>query len=298
MLPATFFDLMQASFQLLATVLITCIFFPWVILILPVITIFFTVLRQYYIKTSRQIKRLEAISRSPVYSNIPATLEGLATLRSFGHEDISMETFYKLQNDNTRVYLYWFATSRWLGLRLDMVAIIFLTTIIVVVLLLNAFGGVNVGFIGLVMSYVLQLLTFVQWAVRQSAEVENQMISVERIIEYTRIKPEGNTNADQGSQTVSVSENWPQNGAVEFDQVSMSYPSTSKLVLKNVCFSINPGQKIGLVGRTGSGKSSIFQSLFRFLCSFFTYVFIVFESPNHRVVNTVYFCDNLSAVAN
>jgi ATP-binding cassette subfamily C (CFTR/MRP) protein 4 len=112
--------------------------------------------------------------------------------------------------------------------------------------------------VGLSLSYLLQLIDMLQWAVRQSIEVEMQFISVERIIAYTRLEPEPPRQTDRRPP-----EDWPDRGAIEFRDMSLTYPGSEAPVLKNISFTIQPGEKIGVVGRTGAGKSSLLTALFR-----------------------------------
>ena len=165
----TLFDFLQCVFSILATLLISCIVIPWILLMLPIVAVSFWYLRRYFVATSRQIKRLEATSRSPVYSQFSSTLDGLSQLRSYKVQDLFMDKFTVLQNTNTRIYFAFFVTSRWLGIRLDLLSSCF---VIVIAFLSVGFkeSFASVGLIGLVLSYALQLLGLVQWCVRQSAE--------------------------------------------------------------------------------------------------------------------------------
>jgi len=119
-------------------------------------------------------------------------------------------------------------------------------------------GSVNPGLAGLAMSYSLSLTALLNFAVRQSAEVENQLVSVERVIEYTSLPEEGPTRTD-----LIVPESWPSEGRIVCQNVSMRYRPGLPLVLKNISFTVRPKEKVGIVGRTGSGKTSIVQALFR-----------------------------------
>ncbi|KAI8847273.1 P-loop containing nucleoside triphosphate hydrolase protein [Chytridium lagenaria] len=220
MLPLTFFDFIQCFFMIVGTFAIAV-----------------GIIRgKYYIASSRQIKRYEAVTRSPVYSNIPATLEGLSTIRAFGNERAFSDTFIRLQNENTRIYFCFLSAARWLGFRLDVLAAFFLIVVAFLAVGIRGTGALNPGVVGLLLSYGLQLMGLLQWAVRQSAEVENLMVSVER---------------------------WPTAGEISITNMSMKYPNVERSVLKNINVSIPGGTKVGVVGRTGAGKSSLLQALFR-----------------------------------
>jgi ATP-binding cassette, subfamily C (CFTR/MRP), member 4 len=194
MLPWTFFDFIQCSFmvnnlniwfitssddniilkKILGTLTISVIVIPWVLIVVPIVAIIFYYLREYYLATSRQIKRQEAITRSPVYSTIPATLEGLSTIRAFQSQSRFRELFMNIQDENTRIFFCFLSSARWLGFRLDAMASSLLA--IVAFLCVGIQGGslgLGPGAVGFVLSYILQLVGLLQWAVRQSSEVIN-----------------------------------------------------------------------------------------------------------------------------
>ncbi|KAJ3212806.1 Multidrug resistance-associated protein 4 [Clydaea vesicula] len=275
MLPTTFFDFVQCVFQILGAIAICLIYLPYVVILLPFCGYFFFLIRKYYVSSSRQIKRLDSITRSPVYSQIPVTLEGLPTLRAFGAEDRSLANFNSLQNQNTRIFFAFIAAGRWLGIRLDMIVSIFLLAVMALCIILMQLSGLEAASIGLVITYTLQMLGYLQWyvtclfiyvfnqrlicrATRQSAEVENQMVCVERILEYTNLIPEATDVTND-----ALPDDWPSKGEVNFNSLSLIYPGSTKEVLSNISVKFEAGQKIGIVGRTGSGKSSLLQALFR-----------------------------------
>ncbi|RKO88876.1 P-loop containing nucleoside triphosphate hydrolase protein, partial [Blyttiomyces helicus] len=258
MLPQTFFDFTQCAFQILGTFVIAVIIVPYVLVIMPVIGVVFYFLRKYYLTTSRQIKRIESITRSPVYSNVPATLEGLSTVRAFSAENRFRAHFASLQNENTRIYFAFLSAARWLGLRLDILAAFFLGIVAFMSILLRHDLGIGPGLLGLLLSYILQLMGLLQWAVRQSAEVENLMVSVERVDEYTRLTPEAPPET-----AIRPPPNWPSHGDVAIASMSLTYPNQPSPVLHDISIHFTPGLKVGIVGRTGAGKSSFLQALFR-----------------------------------
>ncbi|TPX68327.1 hypothetical protein SpCBS45565_g03207 [Spizellomyces sp. 'palustris'] len=264
MLPQTFFDFIQCAFMILGTLVIAVVVIPYILVLVPLIGIGFYFLRTAYISTSRQIKRIESVTRSPVYSNIPSTLEGLSTVRAFGAETRFANRFVDLQNDNTRMYFCFISCARWLGFRLDVGSALFLAVVAFGAVGLRDSLGLKSGVIGLLLTYVLQLTGLLQWAVRQSAEVENYMVSVERVLEYTALPPEETEEHESKAATRgALPEAWPDKGEVELNNMSLTYPNTTRPVLRNITVRIPPGTKVGIVGRTGAGKSSFLQALFR-----------------------------------
>jgi ABC-type multidrug transport system fused ATPase/permease subunit len=141
--------------------------------------------------------------------------------------------------------------SRWLGMRLDANAALVLCSVLMSSILLQEFSTVNTSSLGLVLSQILQILTYVQWFTRQSAEVENQMVSTERILEYTKLEAEAEEELDD----YKPPDNWPDSGKVEVKDLSVVYPGTSKLVIKNISFEIPAGAKVSILYNTRTGRS-------------------------------------------
>ncbi|KAI8926103.1 hypothetical protein BC831DRAFT_511949 [Entophlyctis helioformis] len=258
MLPQTAFDFTQRATMIVGTVAIAAWVIPYVLLILPMVAFVFLRLRAAYVKASRQMKRLEATTRSPIMSAMTLALDGLALIRSFGAHDRFTKEYMHLQNANTQVYFSFMCAGRWLGLRLDILASIFFTTVAISSVAIQVPLGLSSATVGLLLSYVLQLVGLLQWAVRQSAEVENLMVSTERMLEYTKLPTE---NATQAAKHPDLG--WPWHGKVETHNMWLQYPGALGSVLKNVSVTLQPGTKVGIVGRTGAGKSSFIQALFR-----------------------------------
>jgi ATP-binding cassette subfamily C (CFTR/MRP) protein 4 len=167
-------------------------------------------------------------------------------------------------------------TNRWLGVRLDLMSGAFV--LVTSFASIAARDSVEAGVIGLSLAYALQLTGQFQWAVRQSTEVESQMVSVERTIEYAHLEPEetnqslrreiAREKAEKSQSNIEsapseVNSNWPTEGKFEFRNVSMQYSSDTPKALRGVSFTIDPQEKIGIVGRTGAGKSSLLYAIFR-----------------------------------
>jgi ATP-binding cassette subfamily C (CFTR/MRP) protein 4 len=257
LLPLAFFDAVQSLIMVLGSIVIIGIANPWILLILIIIIPTFIWLRRIYVRTSREIKRLESISRSPIYALFSSSLSGLMTIRTFKVEYDFLNSFTDKINANTRAFFIFISLTRWFGLRLDLMTccITFLTAILSVTLRQN----VDASSVALGLAYAINLLDLFQGGVRQSAETENYMISTERIDEYSHIPPEPGFYKEE----LEPPSNWPIEGRIEFDAYQLSYRSELEPVLKGINLKIEPHNKIGIIGRTGAGKSSIFQALFR-----------------------------------
>ncbi|CAM9967371.1 unnamed protein product, partial [Ectocarpus sp. 12 AP-2014] len=261
LLPMTLYDFIICSFMVTGGTLIIFFVNPWVVLSMVPAMWYFLYLMSFYMKTSREAKRLEAVTRSPVYSQLSETLDGLVTIRAFGKQDRFLSQFTERVNMNTRAYFAWVYTARWLGFRMDMVVIIVLTASCFFSVAVNEYSdSVDAGLLGAALVYVLQLGGLFQWSVRQSAEVENQMVSAERVLGYCRVPQEANLESEPGCKPA---DGWPAKGDIEVRDMSMRYREDLPPVLKGLTLSIKGGSRVGVVGRTGAGKSSLIAALFR-----------------------------------
>uniref|UniRef100_A0A5F8HI53 Multidrug resistance-associated protein 4 n=1 Tax=Monodelphis domestica TaxID=13616 RepID=A0A5F8HI53_MONDO len=256
LLPLTFLDFIQTFLQVIGVIAVAVAVIPWIILPLIPLAIIFTFLRRYFLETSRDVKRLESTTRSPVFSHLSSSLQGLWTIRAYRAEQRLQELFDAHQDLHSEAWFLFLTTSRWFAVRLDAICAIFVIVI--------AFGSLilaqtlNAGQVGLALSYALTLMGMFQWGVRQSAEVENMMISVERVIEYTNIENEAPWESKKPPPAA-----WPHEGVIIFDNVNFAYSVDGPVILKHLTVLIKSREKVGIVGRTGAGKSSLIAALFR-----------------------------------
>lgn len=233
----------------------------FVALIIPLSAVYYWVQR-YYLRTSRELKRLDSVSRSPIYAHFQESLGGISTIRAYRQQGrFEQENEYRVDS-NLRAYFPSISANRWLAVRLEFLgAIIILSAAGLSIISVTNHSGLNAGMVGLVMSYALQITTSLNWIVRQTVEVETNIVSVERILEYARLPSEAPEIISRHRPPVA----WPANGAVEFRNYSARYREGLDLVLKNINLSIKSHEKIGVVGRTGAGKSSLTLALFRLI---------------------------------
>ncbi|KAF5294168.1 hypothetical protein FQR65_LT10879 [Abscondita terminalis] len=224
-------------------------------LIIPsfIFTIILECTRRLYMRIGRSLKRLEGSTRSPVIGHLNSTLEGLTTIRANQAQDIVRKEFEKHQNfHNSAVHMN-LATNRAFGFVTDLISSFYIASITVSFLLLKC--KVNVGNVGLAITQAYTLTGLLQWGIRELAELQNQMVSTERFLEYE------NVNEENKSGLVYTS--WPDKGNILFKNVTLSYSCNGDKILKNINFEIKPQEKIGIVGRTGAGKTSLCSALFR-----------------------------------
>ncbi|XP_031639826.1 multidrug resistance-associated protein 4-like, partial [Contarinia nasturtii] len=225
-------------------------------IVILVMGVIFILLQKVYLKCSTNIMRLEAITKSPVFTHISATLNGLSTVRAFQAEPILRDEFERHQNLNTGTWSMFLGISHAFGLSLDMMVYVFIGVVLYIFLIVNE--GVTGDRVGLAISQALSLLGILQYGVRQSADVTNQLTSVERILKYSQLEPEIQPEVPQ-----KVSSDWPSKGKIEFKQVFYRYSADDEPVLRGLSFSVKPKEKVSVVGRTGAGKSSLISSIFR-----------------------------------
>ncbi|KAI8092836.1 uncharacterized protein BX664DRAFT_357339 [Halteromyces radiatus] len=213
----------------------------------------------YYLRTSRDLKRLNAISRSPIYTQFNESVNGVATIRAFGcQERFILENFNKVDNNN-RPFIWMWATNRWLHCRVELLgAFVGFCTGFVLILSRN---WVDPGLAGLSLSYALNFTSHILWVVRNYAMNEMNMNAVERVGEYLALEEEPATHIPETMPRAS----WPETGSIQVDHLVVKYAPENPAVLRDVSFDVKPREKVAIVGRTGSGKSTFALSLFRFM---------------------------------
>ena len=258
MVPLHFKDCFSQLVIALGAVFVICYSTPITIIAVIPLTAIFLLYTSFYLRTSRQLKRIISINRSPINSHIEETLSGAATIRAYGLEDkFEDENEAKIEDLQKAQYPETISNS-WLFLRLQMVGniLIFLTSLITVI---NR-KSVDAGTVGLSLSYVLTCNIDIYMLVRMFADLDKTIVSVERIKEYQEIPQESASKTDR-----DPSANWPMFGSITFDSYSTRYRPGLDLVLTNINCKIESGEKVGIVGRTGAGKSSITLALFRII---------------------------------
>jgi ABC-type multidrug transport system fused ATPase/permease subunit len=209
----------------------------------------------YYLASARQTKRLESTAKSPVFDLFSAALAGVSTLRAFDKTDTYIKNMFKRVDTHAQSLWYQWLLNRWLSWRLNVIGALFS---FIVAALIVSLKGMDAALGGFALGFTLQYTEAVTWLLRNFAAIEIGMNSVERIIEYSEI-----TTENEGGTDAPAS--WPTEGRLSVEKLVVGYAPDLPPVLKGLTFSVERNERIGVVGRTGAGKSSLTLALFRFL---------------------------------
>ncbi|XP_033742889.1 multidrug resistance-associated protein 5-like isoform X2 [Pecten maximus] len=231
---------------------------PWTFIAIVALTVVFYIFKRISVESTRQMKRFEMIVMSPLINHVTASAQGLFTIVSFKQQKQFIKECMKFTDVTTTGLFLVEGITRWIELRLDITASVMIVVTMLVMILMK--GTIPPAFAAL--SYILcvRVVSSMQFIVRVTNETESRFTSVERIHEY-----ESNIEIEDDSVSVIPDKNWPQDGCLIFSDVTMRYRKDMDPVLRNIRFDIKPKQKVGIVGRTGAGKSSLAAALFR-LC--------------------------------
>ncbi|KAG0292891.1 hypothetical protein BGZ96_003540 [Linnemannia gamsii] len=223
------------------------------------IVVVYGIIGALYVPVSRDLKRLNSNSRSPILNHFNEALNGLPTIRAYGFEKRFLTKNLTNQDNNNRTFILLWATNRWLHWRVDIAgAMVAFTTGI---LILQNYGKIEPGWAALSLTYALMFTGTIVWLIRIYAQNEMNLNSVERVAEYMNLEEEPAAIIEGSRPPAS----WPHAGEIVVDHLTMKYALDAPAVIKDVSFRIKAGEKVGVVGRTGSGKSTFAISLFRFM---------------------------------
>ncbi|XP_062137138.1 probable multidrug resistance-associated protein lethal(2)03659 [Drosophila sulfurigaster albostrigata] len=257
-LPQAMMDSLQFFVDVIAVLVIVAIANYWLLIPAAIMALLMYLCRAFYIGASRSLKRIESLTRSPVYSHANQTFQGLTTIRALDAMPQLEHTFHGHQNINSSALFLYTSANRAFSFWTDLICVIYIfaVTFSFLVIQQNFYSGD----VGLAITQSMTLVLMCQWGMRQSAELENKMTSVERILEYAKTPSEP---ALETPKQIQLPANWPHEGHLRLSELHMRYSPGGTEILKGLNLETRPMEKIGIVGRTGAGKSSIIQALFR-----------------------------------
>ncbi|KAG7390174.1 ATP-binding cassette sub- C member 8 [Phytophthora pseudosyringae] len=263
-IPGTVVGLLNTIISVFITLITVSYITPiFMVILLPVLVGYYTSQR-YFIKTSRELQRLDSISRSPIFALLSETLDGLSTIRAFGVEDSFIGHNNYLLDKNQRAYFLNFTINCWLALRLEFVGTCIAAAAALSAVLAHgtdaAEGAAFAGLVGVSLTFAFTVTQSLNWTVRMISQLQTQMVSIERIQSYTEMPTEAALTSNAAQKPAL---DWPTTGAISFNRVDLRYRPGLPRVLRGLTFSVNAKEKIGIVGRTGAGKSSLIVGLMR-----------------------------------
>jgi ABC-type multidrug transport system fused ATPase/permease subunit len=208
-------------------------------LVIP-IGIFFFFVQRFYVASSRQLMRLESVTRSPIFSHFQETVNGASTIRAYGQVERFIDESQHRMDQNLKAYYPYVTSNRWLGIRLEFVGncIVFFSALFAVI----ERGNLSAGIVGLSVSYALRTTQSLTWFVRMMSDLETRIVSVERVKEYSEIP----TEAPAVIEDRRVPLGWPTKGEICFNSYSVRYREGLINVLKDITCSIRSCEKVGL----------------------------------------------------
>ncbi|KAJ3319360.1 hypothetical protein HDV06_006387 [Boothiomyces sp. JEL0866] len=255
-------DFLANLVKLLTYLVIILILSPTSIVgIFPVIVVYFLIGKRYLV-VARELKRIDSNTRSPIFSHFGETIQGAPVIRAYAQEKRFVEELYSKVDENHKAFALMWIMNRWLGVRIDIIgALVALSSCLSVIYAVKFGGGMDGGYAGLSISYSLDLANSLLWLVRIHATMEMEMNAVERVEEYAQLEEEAPAVIPSSRPPYS----WPSEGKISVEGLSLKYSPDGPDVLSQVTFKVGAGEKIGIVGRTGAGKTTLSLAFFRFM---------------------------------
>ncbi|XP_074855480.1 ATP-binding cassette sub-family C member 2 isoform X2 [Carettochelys insculpta] len=257
-IPMSFRMWLNCFIAIICTLLLICLATPYfAIVIIPLGIAYFFLLR-FYVSTSRQLRRLDSTTRSPIYSHFSETVSGLSVIRAYGHQGRFLKQNDCIVDNNQKSIYSWIVSNRWLAVRLECIGnlVVFFAALLAV----TERDFLQSGIVGLSISSALNITQTLNWLVRMTSELETNIVAVERVHEYTEVENEAQWVTEQRPPP-----GWPSRGEIQITDYQVRYRPELDLVLHGLTCEIGSTEKVGVVGRTGSGKSSLTNCLFRIL---------------------------------
>ncbi|CAM5157939.1 unnamed protein product [Natator depressus] len=257
-IPMSFRSWLTCFLGIISTLLMICLATPYFALIIIPLGIFYFFLLRIYVSTSRQLRRLDSVTRSPIYSHFSETVSGLSVIRAYGHQPRFLQHNDRIMDINQKSVYSWIVSNRWLAIRQEFVGnlVVFFAALLAVI----TRDSLGSGIVGLSISSALNITQTLNWLVRMTSELETNIVAVERVHEYTQVENEAPWVTEQRPPP-----GWPSKGEIQITDYQVRYRPGLELVLHGLTCNIGSTEKVGVVGRTGAGKSSLTNCLFRVL---------------------------------
>lgn len=255
-LPNMFASFSGYVFRVAATLVSQAVILPYTMIASAVIMVIFITLQQYYRPVSRELRRLNSVTTSPVYAHLAETMNGLQTVKSYGRQEGFIARAAERMDVNTRVQMFMSFSNRWVGIRFDGLGSLLVSVVCIICVFSSGLGA---GTAGLAMSFALSITTVLNMLVRDGTETETLLSCVERIQHYTTLPNEAQAIVADSRPPPE----WPAQGVIEFKDLSVRYREDLPFALKGLSFKVQG--RVGICGRTGGGKSTTTLALFRML---------------------------------
>lgn len=248
--------------QILISIFLIVSTLPLMLICIGPVMAFYYVIQNDYRRVAREVKRMDSIARSPRYAHFKETLQGLTVLRAYGSQNWFKEGFWQRLQFSHKMFYNHYMVNRWFSVRVPLIGGIVASSTAVILTWAASEKFLSAGICGLVLVYAMSFWRQLNWAIRIFSDIEARMTSIERLQYYCNLPQEESNNL---RSQVNEPENsqWPV--SLEFKNVNVRYARHLPLVLHDVSFKVNTGDRVGIIGKTGSGKSTLFQALYRFV---------------------------------
>ena len=255
-------NFLVAILSVFGSIILCSIYDKYSLILIPFLSILGYLLTKLYLNGSRTLSRIDKMSHSPILSLISETIPGSIIIRSFSKVKKYLDQFYEKLNNCYIINISLQGVYNWYHEQFDLIGLIYIIYLIIITIYFN--NNFTTQSVGIMFTYSVILVENLAYTFSMFADMENCMISMERCYNYTRLESEKYLNLENNKNLI----NWPSEGKIKFENFSVKYRNDTEIVLKNLNFEILPKEKIGICGRTGSGKSTICLSLFRIIESF------------------------------
>ncbi|KAG1715018.1 Multidrug resistance-associated protein 4 [Nymphon striatum] len=257
LIPKEYQEVMQDTIRCITMLVIVCIMNSYLIIVTVILSCAVVWFGKIYSRSYTAVKRAENITRSPVFTHVSITLDGLSTIRAYGDFDRFVKLLHNLQDLNMATCYLHVSIQKCFSIYTEfLTAILVCVAILMPVLFLSPLSASSIGFLITQLVYIYSVM---QTNIRKALDLQSKFTSVERVLEYGNIKSE---SYEVSAGDEKPSDNWPENGSISAYKMSLAY-DRKNFVLKDISFSIIGGQKVGIVGRTGAGKTSLINAIFR-----------------------------------